>query len=77
MLLQNKNSDLYSELIVAFNKFNKGIYKHIVSKSISCKILNKANIYIDKRSKIILYEDGAVRYLNSKNELIPIISIYF
>ena len=77
MLLQNKNSDLYSELIVAFNKSNKGIYKHIVSKSISCKILNKANIYIDKRSKIILYEDGAVRYLNSKNELIPIISIYF
>ena len=75
--LENKNSELYSELILAINKFNKGKYKHIVSKTISSKILNKANICIEKRIKIILYEDGAVRYLNPKNELIPIICIYF
>ena len=75
--LQNKNSDLYSELIVAINKFNNGIYKHIVSKSIFSEILNKANIYIDKHIKILSYAEGALRYLNPKKELIPIISIYF
>ena len=68
---------MHSDLIVAINKFNEGIYKHIFSKSVSSKILNKANIHICKRIKITLYEDGAIRSLNSKNELIPIISIYF
>ena len=68
---------MHSELIVAINKSNENIYIHIVSKSVSSKILNKANIHICKRIKLTLYEDGAIRYLNSKNELIPIISIYF
>ena len=75
--LQNKNSELYPELLLAINKFNKGIYKHSVSNTVSSKISNKANIRICKRIKIILYADGAVRYQNSKNELIPIVSIYF
>ena len=68
---------MYSELILAINNFNKGKYKPIVPNSVSSKILNEANIHICKRIKIILYADGAVRYLNSKNELIPISSIYF
>ena len=75
--LQNKNSELYSELILAINKFNKGIYIQIVSMSVSDKILKKANIHICEPIKIKLYEEGATRYLNSKYELIPIISIYF
>ena len=75
--LQNKNSELYSELILATNKFNKGIYIHIVSMSVSDKILKKANIHICEPIKINSYEEGATRYLNSKDELIPIISIYF
>ena len=75
--LENKIGEYYSELILAINKFNKGKYKHVFTKSISSKILNKANICIDKLIKTIKYEDGAVRYLNPKNELIPIISIYF
>ena len=75
--LQNKNSELYSELILAINKFNKGIYIQIVSMSVSDKILKKANIHICEPIKIKLYEEGATRYLNSKDELIPIISIYF
>ena len=75
--LHNKNSELYSELIIATNKFNKDIYKHIVSMGVSGKILKKANIHICKRIKIILYEEGVIRYLYSKKELIPIISVYF
>ena len=66
--LQYKNSELYSELILAINKFNKGIYKHIVSNVVSSKILNKTNIRIYNSIKIILFPDDAVRYQSSKNE---------
>ena len=41
------------------------------------KILGKTDIFINKRVKNELYQKGASRYLNSKNELIPIIHIYF
>ena len=66
--LQDKNSELYSELILAINKFNKGIYKHIVPNTVSSKILNKTNIRIYNSIKIKLFPDDAVRYLSSKNE---------
>ena len=66
--LQYKNSELYSKLILAINKFNKGIYKHIVSNVVSSKILNKTNIRIYNSIKIILFPDDTVRYLSSKNE---------
>ena len=66
--LQYKNRELYSELILAINKFNKGIYKHIVSNVVSSKILNKTNIRIYNSIKIILFPDDAVRYQSSKNE---------
>ena len=66
--LQYKNSELYSKLILAINKFNKGIYKHIVSNVVSSKILNKTNIRIYNSIKIILFPDDAVRYQSSKNE---------
>ena len=66
--LQYKNSELYSELILAINKLNKGIYKHIVSNVVSSKILNKTNIRIYNSIKIILFPDDAVRYQSSKNE---------
>ena len=66
--LQYKNSELYSELILAINKLNKGTYKHIVSNTVSSKILNKTNIRIYNSIKIILFPDDAVRYLSSKNE---------
>ena len=75
--LQNKESELYSEMTIAIDKFIKGIYKHIVSMSVSDKILKKANIHICKRIKIVLYKEGVIRYLYSKKRLIPIISIYF
>ena len=66
--LQYKNSELYSELILAINKLNKGIYKHIVSNVVSSKILNKTNIRIYNSIKIILFPDDAVRYQSSNNE---------
>ena len=66
--LQDKNSELYSELILAINKFNKGIYKHLVSNTVSSKILNKTNIPIYNSIKIILFPGDAVRYQSSKNE---------
>ena len=41
------------------------------------KILDKSGTHINKGIKVVLYQNGAVRYLNSKSELIPIISICF
>ena len=75
--LQNKNSELYSELILAINKLNTGRYIHIISKSMSSKILSKVNFNSRRRIRVVLYPNGGIRYLNSKKELIPIISIYF
>lgn len=72
---KNKNSELYSEMIITINKFNKGIYKHIVSKSVTDKIFKKANIHICKLIKTLLYHKGAIRYLNSKKDLMSIVSI--
>ena len=75
--LQNKNSELYSEMKSAINSFNDPFFKYIVAKSVSKKILDKSGTHINKGIKVVLYQNGAVRYLNSKSELIPIISIYF
>ena len=41
--------------------------------NISKKILG----IINKQIRIELYQNGAVRYLNSKNKLIPMISVFF
>ena len=75
--LQDKNSYLYLELVKAIEDFNKYFNKYIISNSISKKILGKAGIFINKQIKIELYQSGAVRYLNSKNQSIPMINILF
>ena len=75
--LQNKNSELYLEMIKAIKILNEPSNKYIISNSISKKILGKAGIFINKQIKIELYQNGGVRYLNSKNKLIPVISIFF
>ena len=75
--LQNKNSDLYLEMTKAIKILNETANKYVISNSTSKKILGKAGIFINKQIKIELYQNGAVRYLNSKNELILIISIFF
>ena len=42
------------------------------------KILGKVDIFIKNVQIVIeLYQNGAVRSLNSKNELIPVINIYY
>ena len=41
------------------------------------KILGKAGIFINKPIRIELYQKGAIRYLNSKKELVPIIYLEF
>ena len=42
------------------------------------KILGKVDIFIKNVQIVIeLYQNGAVRSLNSKNELIPMINIYY
>ena len=74
--LQNKNSDLYLEMTKAIKILNETANKYVISNSTSKKI-GKAGISINKQIKIELYQNGAVRYLNSKNELIPMISIFF
>ena len=75
--LQNKNSDLYLEMTKAIKILNETANKYVISNSTSKKILGKAGIFINKQIKIELYQNGAVRYLNSKNELILMISIFF
>ena len=75
--LQNKNSDLYLEVVKAINIFNETFNKYLVSNKISKKILGKAGIFINKRIRIELYQKGAIRYLNSKKELVPIIYLEF
>ena len=74
--LQNKNSDLYLEMTKGIKILNETANKYVISNSTSKKI-GKAGISINKQIKIELYQNGAVRYLNSKNELIPTISIFF
>lgn len=56
---------------------NETANKYVISNSTSKKILGKAGIFINKQIKIELYQNGAVRDLNSKNELILMISIFF
>ena len=75
--LQNKNSDLYLEVVKAINIFNETFNKYLVSNKISKKILGKAGIFINKPIRIELYQKGAIRYLNSKKELVPIIYLEF
>ena len=75
--LQNKNSDFYLEMIKAIKILNETSNKYAISNSISKKILGKADIFINKQIRIELYQNGAVRYLNSKRKLIPMISIFF
>ena len=75
--LQNKNSDLYLEMTKAIKILNETANKYVISNSTSKKILGKAGIFINKQIKIELYQNGAVRDLNSKNELILMISIFF
>ena len=74
--LQNKNSDLYLEMTKGIKILNETANKYVISNSTSKKI-GKAGISINKQIKIELYQNGAVRYLNSKNELILMISIFF
>ena len=82
---QNKNSKLYLEVVKAINIFNDtfndtlsgNFNKNLVSNKISKKILGKAGIFINKRIRIELYQKGAIRYLNSKKELVPIIYLEF
>ena len=77
--LKNKNSDLYLEVVKAINKFNNTCGgKHTISNKISKNILGKVDIFIKNVQIVIeLYQNGAIRYLNSKNELIPMINIYY
>ena len=60
----------------AIKILNETANKYVISNSTSKKI-GKAGISINKQIKIELYQNGAVRYLNSKNELILMISIFF
>ena len=73
--LQNKNSDLFIELVKVINIFDEIFNKYLVSNKISKKTSGKVDLFINKRVKIESHQKGAVRYLNSKNELIPIIYI--
>ena len=59
--------------------FQKVYLKKILDRSGTYlkKILDKSGTHINKGIKVVLYQNGAVRYLNSKSELIPIISICF
>ena len=61
----------------AIKILNETANKYVISNSTSKKILGKAGIFINKQIKIELYQNGAVRDLNSKNELILMISIFF
>ena len=61
----------------AIKILNETANKYVISNSTSKKILAKAGIFINKQIKIELYQNGAVRYLSSKNELILMISIFF
>ena len=61
----------------AIKILNETANKYVISNSTSKKILGKAGIFINKQIKIELYQNGAVRYLSSKNELILMISIFF
>ena len=61
----------------AIKILNETANKYVISNSTSKKILGKEGIFINKQIKIELYENGAVRYLSSKNELILMISIFF
>ena len=54
--LQNKNSDLYLEVVKAINIFNEAFNKYLVSNKIFKKISGKAGIFINKRIKIELYQ---------------------
>ena len=76
--LQNKNSELYLEVVKAINNFDEAHSKYTISNKISKKILGKVDIFI-KNVQIVteLYQNEVVRYLNSKNELIPLINIYY
>ena len=75
--LQNKNSDFYLEMIKALKILNETSNKYVIWNSLSKKILRKADILINEQIRIELYQNEAVRYLNSKNKLIPMISIFF
>ena len=61
----------------AIKILNETANKYVISNSTSKKILGKAGIFINKQIKIELYQNGAIRYLSSKNELILMKSIFF
>ena len=75
--LQNKNSDFYLEMMKALKILNETSNKYVIWNSLSKKILRQADIFINKQIRIELCQKEAVRYLNSKNKLIPMISIFF
>ena len=75
--LQNKNSDFYLEMMKALKIWNETSNKYVIWNSLSKKILRQADIFINKQIRIELCQKEAVRYLNSKNKLIPMISIFF
>ena len=54
------------------------VVNNTISNKISKNILGKVDIFIKNVQIVIeLYQNGAIRYLNSKNELIPMINIYY
>lgn len=60
-------------MIKAPKILNETSNKYVITDSISKKMLSKADIFINKQIRIELYRNEAIRYLNSKNKLIPVI----
>lgn len=60
-------------MIKAPKILNETSNKYVISDSISKKMLSKADIFINKQIRIELYRNEAIRCLNSKNKLIPVI----
>ena len=54
------------------------VVNNTISNKISKNILGKVDIFIKNVQILIeLYQNGAIRYSNSKNKLIPMINIYY
>ena len=83
--LKNKDSILYSELLLAISKFNSGGCNYTSSKKVSKKILGAAGIKRHKHCRPTIYSDGFyydsydrnILLLNFVNERLPIISTDF
>ena len=83
--LKNKDSILYSELLLTISKFNSGGCNYTSSKKVSKKILGAVGIKHHKHCRLTIYSDWFyydscdrnILLLNFINERLPIISTDF